>query len=100
MARLYIPLLEEQNVRTGLFEEHQLQDVVRHLVADMRTGAACAHMTGRRTPSEVLPLEGRQVDLAHGEVRLESGTTKNGDRRVFPFTTARRGVLVNTGASG
>jgi DNA-binding XRE family transcriptional regulator len=38
-------------------------------------------------------LEWRQVDLQAGEVRLDAGTTKNGDGRVFPFTTALRQVL-------
>jgi integrase len=32
-----------------------------------------------------LPLEWRQVDFAGGTVRLDRGTTKNDDGRVFPF---------------
>jgi integrase len=31
---------------------------------------AFAYITGWRTPSEILPLEWRQVDMKAGEVRL------------------------------
>ena len=36
-------------------------------------------------PSEVLTLQWRQVDLEAGIVRLDPGTTKNREGRVFPF---------------
>ncbi len=44
-----------------------------------------AYLTGWRVPSEILPLEWRQVDFAGGTVRLDPGTTKNDDGRLFPF---------------
>jgi integrase len=44
-----------------------------------------AYLTGWRVPSEVLTLQWRQVDLQAGTVRLEPGTTKNSDGRLFPF---------------
>jgi integrase len=50
-------------------------------------------VTGWRTPSEILPLEWRQVDMKAGEMRLDPGTTKNDDGRVFPFTRELRRVL-------
>lgn len=43
-----------------------------------------AYLTGWRI-GEILPLQGRQVDFAAGTVRLEPGTTKNDEGRVFPF---------------
>jgi integrase len=52
-----------------------------------------AQVTGWRVASEVLPLEWRQVDFTAGEVRLDAGTTKNGEGRVFPFTTELRELL-------
>ena len=55
--------------------------------------AAFAYTTGWRTPSEILPLEWRQVDFQAGEVRLDPGTTKNDDGRVFPFTAELRRVI-------
>jgi integrase len=38
-------------------------------------------------------LEWRQVDLKVGEVRLDAGTTKNGEARTFPVTRELRQVL-------
>ena len=92
-AKPYIPLLKEQNIRQGFFEPDQCAQIKRHLPDYLRGIAAFAFVTGWRTPSEVLPLEWRQVDLAAGEVRLDAGTTKNGDGRVFPLTAALRTIL-------
>ena len=52
-----------------------------------------AYITGWRVASEVLPLEWRQVDLKADSVRLDVGTTKNGDARVFYLSAALRRVL-------
>jgi integrase len=93
MTRPYIPLLKEQNVRNGFFEREQLQRITAQLPAHMRAIAAFAFVTGWRTPSEILPLEWRQVDLKAGEVRLDPGTTKNGEGRVFPVTRELRQIL-------
>ena len=92
-TRPYIPLLHERNVRTGFFEREQLQCVKDHLPPSMRGIAAFAFVTGWRTPSEILPLEWRQVDLEAGEVHLDPGTTKNGEARTFPVTHELRRVL-------
>jgi integrase len=92
-VRPYIPLLKEHNVRTGFFEPEQFQRVTHQLPVHIRPIVAFAHVTGWRTPSEILPLEWRQVDLKAGEVRLDAGTTKNGDGRVFPLTSELRRVL-------
>jgi integrase len=92
-SKPYIPLLIEQNVRRGFFEPEQCRRVQRHLPACMQGIAAFAFITGWRTPSEILPLAWRHVDLHAGEVRLDAGTTKNREGRVFPFTAALREVL-------
>jgi integrase len=39
---------------------------------------------GWRIPSEVLALQWRQVDFEGAEVRLDPGTAKNNEGRVFP----------------
>jgi integrase len=93
MTRPYIPLLKESNVRKGFFEREQLKSVANHLPPYMRGIAEFAFVTGWRTPSEILPLEWRQVDLKGGEVRLDPGTTKNGEGRVFPVTRELRQIL-------
>jgi len=93
MTRPYIPLLKESNVRRGFFERDQLHRITAQLPSYMRGIAEFAFVTGWRTPSEILPLEWRQVDLKAGEVRLDPGTTKNGEGRVFPVTRELRQVL-------
>jgi len=52
-----------------------------------------AYITGWRIASEVLPLQWRQVDLRGGEVRLDAGTTKNGEGRVFKMSDDLRTLL-------
>lgn len=52
-----------------------------------------AFVTGWRINSEVLPLQWRQVDVNAGEVRLDPGTTKNLEGRVFYLTSELKDVL-------
>ena len=92
--RPYIPMLQERNVRTGFFEAEQFTALLPHLPAEIQAVVRFAYVTGWRVPSEVLTLEWRQVDLtAPGTVRLDPGTTKNDDGRVFPLTRDLRTVL-------
>ena len=92
-GKLYIPMLKEHNVRTGFFEREQFESIQAQLPLAFRGVAAFAYATGWRTPSEILPLELRQVDFVAGEVRLDPGTTKNDEGRVFPFTAELRRIL-------
>ena len=92
-AKPHIPMLRENNVRQGFFEREQFESIQRHLPLYFRGVVAFAYATGWRTPSEILPLEWRQVDFGAGEVRLDPGTTKNDEGRVFPFTAALRQIL-------
>jgi integrase len=88
-----IALLRENNVRRGFFDAADLARVLAYLPAALRPVIHFAALTGWRVSSEVLPLTWAQVDFAAGEVRLDVGTTKNGDGRVFPLTTALRALL-------
>jgi integrase len=101
LVRPYIPLLKENNVRKGFFEPEQFASVKQQLPPHMCAIIEFAYITGWRTPSEILPLEWRQVNLTAGEVRLDPGTTKNGEARLFPITVEPRRVLVTqqTGAA-
>jgi integrase len=54
-----------------------------------------AYVTGWRINSEVLPLQWRQVDLKAGEVRLDPGTTKNMEGRVFYLTAELKKLLTD-----
>jgi integrase len=60
----------------------QFESVVGHLPGPLRP-VEFAYVTGWRVAFEILPLEWRNVDLREGEVRLDPGTTKNGEGRVF-----------------
>lgn len=88
LAKPHFPMLEENNVRTGFFERDQFEAVRSHLPPHMQPVATFAYLTGWRVYSEILKLEWRQVDLQAGVVRLDPGSTKNGDARVFPFGDA------------
>jgi len=89
----HIPLLQEDNVRQGFFEEEQYRSVLKHLPEELRPVITFAYITGWRIASEVLPLEWRNVDLQAGEVRLDAGATKNREGRVFVMSKALRKVL-------
>lgn len=82
----HFPMLRENNVRVGFFEREQYLAVQKHLPASMQPVVTFAYVTGWRINSEVLPLQWRQVDLRTGEVRLDPGTTKNREGRVFYLT--------------
>jgi integrase len=93
-ARPHIPMLKENNVRTGFFEPEQFTLVRTALPAPIRPVVTFAYITGWRVPSEVLPLQWRNVDFDTGTIRLDAGTTKNDAARVFPMTAELRAVLV------
>jgi integrase len=67
--------------------------VLAHLPAEIAAVIRFAAITGWRIRAEVQRLEWRQVDFDAGEVRLDPGTTKNGEGRVFPMTGELRRVL-------
>jgi integrase len=92
-ARPKIKMLKESAPRSGFFERDQFESVLAHLPEEIRPVITFAYHTGWRIASEVLPLEWRQIDFDAGEVRLDPGTTKNGEGRVFPMTTDLRAVL-------
>jgi integrase len=82
----HFAMLREDNVRVGFFEREQYEVVLAHLPEAMRPVVTFAYVTGWRINSEVLTLQWRQVDLRVGEVRLDPGTTKNREGRVFYLT--------------
>ena len=86
LHRPRIRMLKENNVRTGFFERDEFEAVRSHLPAPPQAVVTFAYLTGWRIDSEILPLEWRQVDRQAGMIRLEPGTTKNDDARLFPFS--------------
>lgn len=79
------PALHVSNTRTGFFERTDFEAVRARLPKEIQRIVTLAYLTGWRTRSEVLTMQWKQVDFGAGVVRLEPGTTKNDEGRVFPF---------------
>jgi integrase len=79
--------------RAGFFESDQYLAVRRRLPRDLRVVAAIAYTFGWRVRSEVLTLQRRHVDLKAGTLRLDPGTTKNGEGRVVYLTPELKTML-------
>lgn len=79
------PTLTTDNARRGFFERAEFEALRAELAPELRAVVTTAYLTGWRVPSEVLTLEWSRVDFTAGIVRLDTGTTKNGEGRVFPF---------------
>jgi integrase len=92
-TRPHVPMLKEAAARRGFFEPEQFAAVRDQLDEDLRGVVTFAYITGWRTKSEILPLEWRNVDWQAREVRLDPGTTKNGEGRTFPFTAELETLL-------
>jgi integrase len=86
-------MLQEHNVRQGFFEREQMVAVRGGLPEHLRGLITTAFITGWRIQSELLTLQWRQVDFAAGTLRLEPGTTKNREGRVFVMTPELRATL-------
>jgi integrase len=105
LTKPFFPMLRERNTRTGFLERDQIDRICAALEAtetaddgrktagELANVVRFAYATGWRTASEVLPLEWRHVDWAGQCVRLDPGTTKNGEGRSFPFTADIEKVL-------
>lgn len=78
----YMPMLKENNIRTGFFEHGEYLAVLKYLPEHMKPVARFAYSTGWRR-GEILSLTWRQVDLQEGTVRLEPGQTKNDEGRTL-----------------
>ncbi len=92
-SRPYIPLLREDNVRRGFFEADEFEAVRRRLPSDLADFVSLLYATGWRWRSEAARLRWTNVAFDAGEIRLDPGTTKTGEGRVFPFTADLRALL-------
>ena len=91
-TRIEFETLAESAPRSGFLEAAQLAAVRRHLPAYLQPVATFGFETGWRK-GEVLELTWARVSFGDGEVRLDPGSTKNGDGRTFPFTDTLRALL-------
>ena len=77
----HVPMLKEQNVRTGFFERGYFGRILANLPPAIRPAVQFADITGWRIPSEVLRLQWRHIDFEARVVRLDPHTTKNDEGR-------------------
>jgi integrase len=88
-----IPNLREDNVRRGFLDESQYRKLIAaNSSLWFRAITEVARTYGWRK-GELTSLRVRQVDLAAGTLRLEPGTTKNGEGREVTMTTSVRSLL-------
>lgn len=85
-------MLPEGRPRKGFFAEEELITLCKHLTPALRPVVIFGFVTGWRK-QEILGLEWRNIDFKAGEIRLEAGTTKNDEGRVFPMTPDLRELL-------
>jgi len=80
----HIPKVTVDNARQGFFERADFEAVVAKLDEPLRPFVRFLYLTGWRA-GEAMNLTWGNVDLDAGVVRLEPGTTKNGEGRTFPI---------------
>ena len=93
----HIPMLREDNVRTGFFERDEFEAVRDALPEPLRAVVTFGYLTGWRVNSEVLPLRWSQVDRRAKTIRLQPGMTKNREGRVLPTSCSRTWRRSSTG---
>lgn len=86
-SRPSFPSIRVQNARKGFFEADEVAAVLSNLPEDLQPLVQFTYLTGWRI-GEVKGLTWRQVDFKAGVVRLEPGTTKNDEGRVYPFSAS------------
>jgi hypothetical protein len=73
----HFPTITVHNTRAGFFEPDAFARVCAELPEYLRPLATVGYLLGWRK-GELLELERPQVDLEHGTVRLDPGSTKKG----------------------
>jgi integrase len=82
----YIPMLKEDNVRKGFVEDAQFEQLAAKASEPwLRTFLELGFTYGWRK-SELLSLRVKQVNLPQRTIRLDAGTTKNGEGREVTMT--------------
>ena len=82
--RPYIPMLTENNARSGFLSHAEFMRLRAALPADLKGPVAFLYYSGWRV-SEMRALEWRDVDLAGGVVRLRPEISKSRRGRVLPL---------------
>jgi len=93
-SKPYIPMLKENNVRSGFFEWEDFTRLRNHLPEYLRPMVTFAYYTGWRI-SEIRSLRWPQFDQINGCVRLNPGTTKNDQGRIVYLPQEIRDLLTD-----
>lgn len=88
----HVPMLREDNVRSGFFTRAEVDRLCSHLKAPLDSFVLFGFLTGWRY-SEIRDLEWRNVDFVKGEIRIDVGSDKSRAGRVFPMMEELRGLL-------
>jgi integrase len=97
--RPYIPLLTPDPPREGFYSDEEWKKLTESLQRNRRAHAWAVLETARLTGCRISELIGkhglewRNVNLEEGSIRLENGTTKNGEGRTLPILPALYPVL-------
>jgi integrase len=78
----YIPMLKENNRRTGFFEHEDYQNLMTHAAQYLKGVIALAYDTGMRK-EEILSVKWNQIDMRRKTLRLEDA--KSG-KRTLPLS--------------
>ena len=90
--RPYVPMLREQNVRSGFFEANEFLALRDALPSYLKPMITFAYYTGWRR-GEVLDLRWSQVDLHERIIRLNPEQAKNGTGRLVAIEGELLGIL-------
>lgn len=88
----HVPMLREDNVRSGFFTREEVERLTRFLAKPLSHMVWFGFLTGWRL-EECRQLCWRNVDFERGEIRIDVGGDKNRAGRVFPMTSEIRVIL-------